>query len=100
MSDDRHRAGEQISAAAREGLPQVLRGWAAPVRREVEKLLAAALDPGTSDADFLELVEKSAEDAPGLLAGMPLDSLAGPLADAMGAAAANGLSARPAPPDP
>lgn len=90
----RFRQFEKLSQVVRAELPTVAVPWLAAVRRPLERLTMAALDPGTSDEDFRRMVAEFAESLPELLEEIDHDALAGLMEGAMGAAAANGIAER------
>lgn len=94
---NRFRQFEKLSEQVRAQLPGVAVPWLAAVRGPLEALTTAALDPGVTDPEFRAMVEEFAARLPELLDEMEHDALGNLLEGAMGAAAANGLTARSAP---
>ena len=94
MSEQRHKTGEKLMAATREKLPGAAVRWLAAVREPLEILTMAALSADVSDTQFTELVEDFSASLPGLMETMDHEALAELLEASMGAAMANGLTAR------
>lgn len=90
---NRHRQFEKLSEEVRAEFPSVAVPWLAAVRRPLERLTMAALDPEVSDAEFRRMVEEFAERLPELLDEIDHDAIGELMEGAMGAAAANGLAA-------
>lgn len=93
---DRFKDMEKLAAATRKRIPGAAVLWLAALRKPLEKLTMAALDPALSDEDFRALVEKFAKDLPGLMDELNHDELAKLMEDGMGAAMANGIGQRSA----
>lgn len=91
---NRYRTLETLQANTRDALPSAAVLWLAAVRIEMEKLTKAALSGEVSDEEFLALVEETSKGLPDLLDRMDHDALARLMEDSMGAAMANGMSAR------
>lgn len=91
---NRFQEAEQLSTTVREEIPRVAIRWLAAVRTPLEVLTTAALDPATSDTDFLALVEKFSAEIPGLMETMDHDALGELMASGMGAAMGNGMAGR------
>lgn len=94
--EDRFKDAEKLAAATREKIPGAAVLWLAALRKPLEKLTMAAVDPDLSDEDFRALVEKFAKDLPRLMDELDHDELAKLMEDGMGAAMANGISQRSA----
>jgi hypothetical protein len=94
MSNQRHKTGEKLMAATRDRIPGAAVRWLAAVREPLEILTMAAVSPDVSDEQFLELVESFSESLPGLMGKMDHGALAELMEGGMGAAMANGLTAR------
>jgi hypothetical protein len=94
MSTARHKTGEKLMAATRAEIPRAAVKWLAAVREPLEILTMAAVSPDVSDDQFVELVEAFSESLPGLLGKMDHEALAELMEGSMGAAMANGLTAR------
>lgn len=94
MRTKRFKEGEKLMAATRAQIPGAAVRWLAAVREPLEILTMAAVSPDVSDAQFVELVEAFSESLPGLMETMDHAALAELMEEAMGAAMANGLTAR------
>lgn len=94
MSNARFREGERLMAATRAEIPGAAVRWLAAVREPLEILTMAAVSPDVSDEQFVELVEAFSESLPGLFGKMDHAALAELMEGGMGAAIANGLTAR------
>jgi hypothetical protein len=97
---DRFKQTERLAAATRGEIPKVAVRWLAAARDPLERLTMAALDPDLTDEAFLALVEKFSNSLPGLLDTMDHAALANLMEEGMGAAMANGIAGRAAPPGP
>lgn len=91
---NRFQDAEKLAAAVREQLPTAAVGWLAAVREPLQALTMAALDPATTDAMFVKLVEEFTQQLPALMDTMDHDALATLMEDGMGAAMANGIGQR------
>jgi hypothetical protein len=94
MSNKRHKENERLMAATREKIPGAAVRWLAAVREPLEILTMAAVSPDVSDGQFVELVEAFSESLPGLMGEIDHAALAELMEGSMGAAMANGLTAR------
>lgn len=91
---NRFQTAEKLMAATRAQIPRAAVRWCAAVRQPLEILTMAALSPDVSDEQFTELVEAFSESLPGLMESMDHAALAELMEAGMGAAMANGLTAR------
>jgi hypothetical protein len=94
MSQKRHATNEKLMAATREQIPTVAIPWLAAVRKPLEKLTKAALSGKITNEQFATMVQEFSESLPGLLEKMDTAPLAELLETGMGAAMANGITAR------
>jgi hypothetical protein len=91
---DRYKTNETLMAATREKIPAAAIDWLAAVRRPLEKLTRAALSGDVTDAEFRAMVEQFSASLPGLMGDIDHTPIATLMEHSMGAAMANGLTAR------
>ncbi len=93
-SNKRHKDNEKLQAAVRGEIPKAAVKWLAAVRSPLEELTMAALSGKVTDAEFVAMVGKFSKRLPKLMRKIDHAALAEVMEKGMGAALANGLTAR------
>ena len=95
----RFHTGEKLLAATRAQIPTAAIKWLAAIRTPLEKLTIAATTGQVTEAEFQALVRQFSASLPSLLGKMDHSALATLMEAGMGAALANGYTARHQPPE-
>ena len=93
---NRFHETDTLAATVRAEIPRMAVRWLAAARDPLEILTTAALDPATSDAEFMNQVDAFMKKLPELMDTLDHDALGELMAGGMGAAMANGIAGRKA----